>query len=104
MLRKLRFFLHPQPSGSKAHHQAGADAEVVLVVVSTVIECSYEIVCLDEAHRETPIRAQVEASAEIGGEGSAGIGRGWVGPLNKGSAGVRHANERLAEGLQGRAA
>lgn len=89
---------------SEMQHYPRADAEVVLVIIGSVIKGGQQVVGFDEPHSEAAACAQVEASAEVGGKGRACIGGGRIGALHQLSAGVRQADQRLAEGLQGRVA
>jgi len=85
----------------EAHHHAGADAEVVLVVVGAVIECGDEVVRFDETNRKMAIGFQVEASADVGGEGCAGVNRAWIAAFNECAGRVRQARKNLSERLHG---
>jgi hypothetical protein len=85
----------------EAHHHAGADAEVVLVVVGAVIEGGDEVVGFKEANRETAIGLQIEASADVGGEGCAGVSRAWIAAFNECAGRVRQARKNLSERLHG---
>ena len=80
-----RFFL-PRSLFSKVNDHPGADAQVVLVVVASIVEGGQQVVGLDESHRESRCGAQVEASAEVARKGCTGVGGSWIRSLNQRSA------------------
>jgi len=58
---------------SEAKHDSCTDAEDVLVVVAAVVDGGEQVVGLDEPDGEMAAGIEIEASAEVRGEGRAGI-------------------------------
>src|SRR5580698_3295605 len=84
---------------SESHNHTGADAEVVLVVVAAVVDSGYEIIGFDEADGEAATGFEVEASAEVGCEGCAGVCCAWICAFNQGSGRMHRAHQYLSERL-----
>src|ERR1035441_45650 len=101
---KARYFFPflPQSLPTEVNYHAGTDAQVVLVIVDAIVEGSGEVVGFDQTHREALVDAQVEAAAQVGGKGRAGVGGGRTLAFDQASAGVRKAHQHLAEGLHRR--
>ena len=53
---------------SEVNHQAGADAEVILVIVGAVVKGRHEVVRLKQAHGEARRGAQIKTAPEVRGE------------------------------------
>jgi hypothetical protein len=71
----------------------------LLTALSKVVT---KVVGLDQTHRNALAGAQVQTSAEVGGKDRARVLGRWICRLDEASAGVRPADERLAEGLRRR--
>src|ERR1035437_5877973 len=85
---------------SDAQHDTGTEAQIVLVVIDGVVERGYQVGGVYQSKRDAASGAQIEASSEVGGKGSAGIGGRRTLALDQCSAGVRDAHQHLPEGLQ----
>ena len=59
---------------SESHYDACADAEVVLVVVAAVVNGGLQVVGCNQADCEAAAGFEVESSADVCGEGRAGVG------------------------------
>ena len=55
-------------------YQTGTDAKVVLVIIDSVVEGGDEIVGVYQAEGESAGSVEVDAAADIGGKGGAGVG------------------------------
>lgn len=82
------------------NHDSGADAQVVLVIVASVVKSGQQVVRFDESHRESRSHAQIEAAAEVRRKGRARVCRSRIRPLNQRSARVRDTEQHLAKRLK----
>ncbi len=85
---------------SEAQHDTGTEAQIVLVVIDGVVERGYQVGGVYQSKRDAASGAQIEASSEVGGKGSAGIGGRRTLALDHCFAGVRDAHQHVPEGLQ----
>lgn len=81
-----------------------ADAQIVLMIIASVVESRQQVVGFKEARGEAGVKVQVKASTEVTRKGCARIGGCGLRSLHKCSAGVRHAGQDLAEGMKRRMA
>ena len=59
---------------SEVKRHTRAEPEIVLMVVHTIVEGSYEIVRFYQTEREAPVDGKVDASADVRGKSTASVG------------------------------